>query len=226
MGTVVFVKLHILWKCTLQACFSAFQTKYVNGICGLRPSRYRAPVHRLCSRKWVLHLFGKSGWREGIWGRSVVPDIDLTSSSFLILTYEIARSHRPQERRHLWQISCPYFAQIFASSSMYCNYTLCVLGWHFTSAFIPVLHVSWAYCPVYFDLPPLSACSWSSVIISSVIGWMDLWVPTINGWWKPISPATQSLVTSIPSVLFPSRSPCLPYLHNLLNVLVKQCFWS
>lgn len=83
------------------------------------------------------------------------------------------------------------FSVVFLSS-VYYNYSLLCLG----DILLVLLYLCYkfpgTYCPVYFDLPPLSTQSWSSVIITSAIGRMDLLQPIING--KPVWQATLSLL--------------------------------
>lgn len=75
--------------------------------------------------------------------------------------------------------------------SIYHNYTLQLLRWYFNCLFILALQISWAYCAVYFVYHLLCQCRVGLPLsISSVIGWMSLWVPAINGWWKPLSQPT------------------------------------
>lgn len=57
------------------------------------------------------------------------------------------------------------FSVVFLSS-MYYNYSLLCLG----DILLVLLNLCYkfprTYCPVYFDLPPFSAQSWSSVVIT------------------------------------------------------------
>lgn len=109
--------------------------------------------------------------------------------------------------------------------SIYYNYTVHLFGWYFNCIFILVLQNFQAYCPVYFYPPPsLSVWTWSSVIISSVIGWMNLWVPTTNGWWK-ISQSVCSFVASFhsTSIIFSQPSQCA--CEGLLLVVVRRLLW-
>lgn len=134
----------------------------------------------------------------------------------------------PPGIRHLWQVSCPYFARILGGfpsehlSQLYLAVTRVIFYLCFhtcTTNFLSLL-------PCLFYLPAsLSGQSWSLVNISSVMGWMNLWVPAINGWWKPLSRPTVLFLLFILCHLsrgFCSYHFCLP--SRVSEAFLKACF--